>query len=360
MMILGVVNCTAEVTDTFDADVQQIEDSLSESTAADMEELDAGSVAQLTTGGVDAQRLLTYLIERIAGESKSPFAALLLMIPALVFCSIAESYTYSLRYADTKEIMGTMVSLFTASVMVSPLTGLITNAASVVKGAASLMTVYLPVMAGILAFSGHAISSGGYYAAVVTVSQLVSRFCAGVLVPVMNLFLALSVSAGISPSIRIGTLVQSLEKLFKTAISFSMTLFIAVIGLNGALSGAADTVANKTAKFGLSSFIPLIGSSIAEAYGAIQTGVNVLRSGVGVFVILAVFVSFAPLLLRVTLWSFAVFVAQMTAQALSVSSAASVLQSLSSFLSSLRALLVAVMTVFIIASAVMMRIGGQS
>ena len=347
MLLCGELRCSAAAEDVFDDDVRQIEASVDDQTAAALQSLRAGSVSQITTDGVNAGEIFSYLLRQTASEGKEPLAAVTLMIPVLIFCAVGESYTFSLRYAETKEIMGTMVSLFAASILVSPLTGLIAAAVTVIKGTSALMTVYLPVMAGILLFSGHAVASGGYYAAVV-------------LVPLLNLFLALSVSTGIAPSLRIGGLVQSCGKLFKTCITFAMTIFIAVIGLNSALSSAADSVANKAARFSLSSFIPLIGSSIAEAYGAIQGGVNILRSGVGVFVILAVFVSFAPLLLRVMLWSLAVFAAQTVGEALSVSSAQYVLQALTAFLSSLRALLIAVMTVFIIASAVMMTVGGGS
>lgn len=360
VITVGMIRCSAEKSEPFAEDVRRIEDSVDDSIIREMDSLNAGSVETITAEGVDTASVFSYLLSQASSEGKAPLAALTVLIPVLIFASVAESYTVSLRYVETKEIMNVTVSLFAASSIIRPLTGLIASSGTVIKGASALMTAYLPVMAGILMFSGHAVASGGFYAALITVSQLVSKVASVMLAPLLNTFLALSVSAGVSPSLRIGGLVQTVGKFFKTVLTFSMTVFIAVIGLNSSLTSAADTVANKAARFSLSSFIPLIGSSISEAYGAIQGGVNILRSGVGVFVILAVFVSFAPLLIRVLMWSLAVFAAQSVGEALSVSSAQPVLRSVATFLSALRATLIAVMTVFIISSAAMMTIGGRS
>ena len=343
--------------DTFDDEIQQIEDSVDDNTAADLNALGISGVNDVIKG-IDQKAVWEYLADTVSRYGGGPLSALLILTAAILFLALAESYTFSLRYSDTKEIMGAATGLFITSVVISPVTEMIASSVTVMQGAATVMTTYLPVMTAILTFSGHAISSGGYYAAVITVSQLLSRFASSVLSPLLSMLLSLSVCAGISSGIKLGGLIETVSKGFKYGITFAMSIFIAVIGLNGALTGAADSVTDKAARFTLSSFIPLIGSSIAEAYGTIQGSVGVLRSGIGVFVILAVFAAFAPLLIRTVLWTAAFGIAKVTADALGVSSCGSVLNALSQFLSALRALLLAVMTVFIIAAAVMIRIGG--
>ena len=212
----------------------------------------------------------------------------------------------------------------------------------------------------LMAFSGKAISSAGFYASAVTAAQLLSKLASSVLTPILNMILSLSVCTGISSRFSLGGITDTLSKWFKYGITFAVSIFSAILGLNGTLSASADTVASRAARFGLSSFIPLIGSSISEAYGALQNSVSLLKSGVGVLVILALFVTFVPLLIKTLLWSAVLSVAKMTGEVLSVSSAVSVLHSLIQFISALRAVLIAVMVVFIISTSIMLRIGGQS
>lgn len=354
------VKCHAAETVLFEEDKAQIESSIDDDTKRELDEFGINGIDDVIKGGIDSTSVWKFLSDLVTSYSSGPMAALILLIAVLLLASVAESYTYSLRYTETRDIMGVVVSLFITSIIVSPVTQLIALSSKVIQGASAMMTVYLPVMAGILVFSGHAISSGGYYAAVIAVSQIVSRLSATVFTPLLSVFLSLSVCASISSRVRLGGFIEMASKGFKYGITFMMSVFTAVIGLNGALSGAADSVANKAARFGLSSFIPLIGSSIAEAYGALQNSIGILRSGAGVFVIIALFISFAPLIIQTILWSITLWVAKSIGEMLSVASASSIINALSQFLSALRAMMIAVMAVFIISTSIMMSLGGHT
>lgn len=358
-MFCFCIRCNAEEKELFDSEIRQIEDSIGQDSKEELEQLGISGVDDVITNGVDEKKIWDYLLDLIKSNSAGPLSALTTLIAVLLLAGIAESYHYSLRYTQTKDVMGVVVSLFTMSVVISPVTELVSSAVTVIKGASSVMTVYLPVMAGIVAFSGSAIASAGYYTASVTAAQLLSQIASTVLTPLLNTVLCLSVSAGVCSHVSLSGATELLSKAFKYVVTFAVSIFVAVLGLNGALCASADSVANKMTKLGLSSFIPLIGSSISEAYGAMQNSIAVLRSGVGVFVILAVFVTFVPLIIQSVLWSVSLSIAKTVSEVLSVSSAASVLHSLTQFISALRTVLIAVMTVFIISSSIMIRIGGQ-
>ena len=359
MSLYFSVHCSAAIPDTFGQEIKQIEDSVSQDASDDMDRLGASDIDDIITDGVDSEKIWKYLSELIAQNSSGPLSSLAILVAVLLIAGIAESYNHSLRYTETKDIMGVVVGLFTACVVISPITELVSSVGTVIEGASTVMTVYLPVMAGIMAFTGSAIASSGYYAAAVTAAQVLSRIASSVLSPLLNMVLSLSISAGICSRVSLGGITEALSKGFKYCITFAVSIFVAILGLNGALSGSVDSVANKAVKFGLSSFIPLIGSSVSEAYGALQNGITVLKSGVGVFVILAVFVTFIPLLIKTVLWSLTLTAAKTVGEVLSVLSAVSVLHSLIQFISALRTVLIAVLIVFIISSSVMIRIGSQ-
>lgn len=360
VMLLFTFPARAAELDVFDDDIRELEDAVGGDTARDLDELGVSGVEDVLTDGVDTAALFGYLIGQASKYSAGPLSALTVLTAVILLAAVGESYTASLRYTGTREIMGAVVALFIVSSVVVPVTELVSSASAVISGASAVMTVYLPVMAGIMAFSGHAVSSAGYYTAVTAASGVLSRVSSSLLMPVMQLLLSLSVSAGIGGRLRLSGLIEMLSKGLKYLLTFLMSMYAAVLGLNSALSAAGDGLAGRAAKFSLSSFVPLIGSSIAEAYGAIQGSVGVLRSGIGVFVILAVFVSFAPVLIRTLLWSAAIWAADAVGEVFGVTSATAVLRSLSSFLTALRALLVSAAVAFLVSSAVMLRAGGAA
>ena len=345
--------------DLFSEERQLLESGLSDEAKEGMAALGADSIEEIIASGVDGEAVWRYISGMIGKEMKTPLSSFVVLIAAVILCSVAEGYTYSLRYTETSDIMGAAVSLFTASAVISPIMGLLGDSVTVIRGGSSILLIYLPIMAGMLAFSGHTVSSAGYYAAVSGMCGAVGWLASGILMPLLNMLLSLSVCSGISRRINLRGLTSALTNAFKWLLTFAMSVFAAVIGLNGALSSAADGIADKAAKFTLSSLIPFVGASVSDAYSAVRGSVGVLRSGMGVFVILSVCVSILPVLFRCVLWSALIYFSKLTADALSVGSASSMLNTLSSFLSAVRALLICVSVAFILSSAVMMRIGGS-
>ena len=49
-----------------------------------------------------------------------------------------------------------------------------------------------------------------------------------------------------------------------------------------------DVTTNKSVKFVVSSFVPIVGTALGEAFGTVHSCAKVLRSGVGAFGILAI------------------------------------------------------------------------
>ena len=66
-----------------------------------------------------------------------------------------------------------------------------------------------------------------------------------------------------------------------------MTIFTGMITIKSFSGAAADGAAARAVKFGASNFIPIIGSSVSEAYSTVYAGVGVIRSSVGTLGIVA-------------------------------------------------------------------------
>ena len=355
---LGIKTAAAEI-DIFDNELRQLEDSIPDDTSNGLKDLGINGINDVSQG-TDISKLFNYAADTLLGYSKGPMSSMMILICIVLIASIAESYTYSLRYTHTKDIMNIAVSLMTVSTIITPIAELSSDTVAVIKGSSSIMLIYLPVMAGIMAFSGHMIASAGYYTAVVTAAGFLSKISSAVLAPLLNIFLSLAVCSGINGRIKLGGIIEIAAKWFKWILTFAVSMFAAVVGMNAALSGAGDSLTARASKFALSSFIPLIGPSVAEAYQTLQSSLSLLRSGMGVFVIISIIVSFLPVMARILLWSLTVGVSKLIAEAFSVTSANQIFTAISSFLSALRAVIIGVLIAFVISTAVMIHIGGSS
>ena len=344
--------------DIFDESIGELKEGVSPEVREKLSEMgwtdDLSATGELSLGALTEQ-----LAAEIASALGGPLSSLAVSVCVIILSSISEGYAHSLRYTEAREVLSAVGSLLIVSALLSPVIKLIASAADVISAASSLMLLYVPVMAGITAFSGRVIRSGGYLTTVMTASQAIAQLCSRFLSPLLKALLALSAASGVGAMSRLRGLCEIVNSALKWSLAFMMTLFTAVISLQAVVSNAADTVGSRAARFALSSFVPLVGSAISEAYRSIQGSVDLLRSGVGVFVMIALLLTFMPLLVQAVLWMLSVRLSRYAAEALGVGSPAAVLGSVSSVLSALVAVTVCVMSVCVISTGVLISAGGS-
>ena len=139
----------------------------------------------------------------------------------------------------------------------------------------------LPVMAALTAatgrVSGAAVGQGG----TVLLSQLVLDAMDGLLIPLIDGYVAVSCAwaAVDSPGLKkLGELMKGAAALILTGL---LLAFVGYLTASGAIAGSVDAAAVKTAKLAISRAIPVVGGILADASETVLAGAGVLRGTVG-------------------------------------------------------------------------------
>ncbi len=318
----------------------------------------------VTSADADALSALSFenvmaALSKMAGSGMTaPLKGLITMTAVLLLCSMLTAYQNSLT--ESGETVQTVAVLCLSGAVAVPAVGFIGTAGDVIAQCANLFLAYIPMMAVMLAASGKAVSSASYQALTVAAGQGVMRVSSDMILPLLHIFLGIAVSSGIAPQVGLGGFLSLITKLTKWLLGFVMAIFTAVLSLRQAASGALDSLGSKAARFALSSFVPVVGSALSEAYKTVQGSLHVLRSGLGIFVILALAFTFLPVLLQGLGWSLCLFVGKALAEALGVSHCAKLLEALGTVFSTLTAVLLCVPAVLLIAAAAAFAIGGEA
>lgn len=318
----------------------------------------------VTSADADALSALSFenvmaALSKMAGSGMTaPLKGLITMTAVLLLCSMLTAYQNSLT--ESGEAVQTVAVLCLSGAVAVPAVGFIGTAGDVIAQCANLFLAYIPIMAVMLAASGKAVSSASYQALTVAAGQGVMRVSSDMILPLLHIFLGIAVSSGIAPQVGLGGFLSLITKLTKWLLGFVMAIFTAVLSLRQAASGALDSLGSKAARFALSSFVPVVGSALSEAYKTVQGSLHVLRSGLGIFVILALAFTFLPVLLQGLGWSLCLFVGKALAEALGVSHCAKLLEALGTVFSTLTAVLLCVPAVLLIAAAAAFAIGGEA
>ena len=358
LIALSSVSTNAQDISELENSVNKLMDSLSDEVKEDMKSIGVDSPDIMSLSDVSFDSVISLIVDKLSQNSKAPLSASAVVIAVLILNALFDSYTDSLRQSSTKEVLSVVSTLCITTTLVLPVIDLIDDCIITVTDASNFMLLYIPIMVAILTFSGHAVSGASYYSLMVLACQGVSQLSTKFISPLLNIYLGFCVSSSISDRVNLKSLCNMLSKVIKWLIAFTMTVFSALMTIRGMITTAYDSVTARAVRFTMSSFIPIVGAALSESYKTIQGSINLLRTGAGVFVILAILVVFLPSILRCLIWMFSLSLCKTIGEIIGVSSPISMLSSVSSVVSTVFAITVCIMSVFVISTALLITLGG--
>ena len=282
------------------------------------------------------------------------------VICILLLYSLVDSFAQSITQSTMKDVLSIVSSLCIACALVIPVTEVIDVAGNAIITASDFMLAFIPIMLAVLISCGKSLSGAGYYSMMIFAAEGISQLSSKFITPLLNVFLGVSICSTVVPQVKLESITDLFAKTIKWLLSFSFTVFSALLTFKTLISTSIDSVSTRAVRFTMSSFIPVVGAALSDAYKTVQGSVNILKNGIGVFVIFAVAIVFLPVLLRLALWSFSVSVCKTLCQMLSLDQPFRMLVGVSTVLSVLLACLLCIMALFIISTALIITAGGYN
>ena len=207
-----------------------------------------------------------------------------------------------------------IVRISCACVVFRLATRAVTIARTVTETAAHIMELIVPVAEGICILGGavteRQVASAGMMLAV----TLTGEVAAHGLVPLTGALCGLTaVNAGCGV---LGSFTAGLRKALLRLWQFVAVCVSFLLGAQSVIARSADTMAQRTAKFALSTFIPVAGGALAEAWSAVRTGAGFLRSAAGIGGILALLGLLIPAVVPLLLYKAVLSLASQAAEVL--------------------------------------------
>ena len=356
-LLLGLSTFTAAASEINEIyDTAPLYESLSDEVKESLSKLgiystDTASLQNLTFSDVIDEIVV------LAGENmESPLKGLISTIALLLICSMLSTYKTTLS-SDISESINIAAVLCVTCTTAFPTLKIIQSTADVIKTSTDFMLAFVPIMVIAMSVSGHSVSGASYYSVMLATGQGVSQLSSKVIVPFLNMFLGVAVTGGVCPEVKLSGINSLISKLVKWLLAFAMTVFTAVLSFRQIITVSVDDVSTRAVKFTLSSFIPIVGSALSEAYKTVQGSVNLLKSGLGVFAIIAIGFVFLPVILQCVMWIFTLTIGKSIAEVLDVSKVKDLLEGVSSVISAMLAIVLCIMSIYIISTALVLLMG---
>ncbi len=339
-------------------DLSGIYNSLSEEAKQSLKNIGADSANTDKLSKLSFSSIMNEISNIASKNISSPFRGLVSVVALLLLSSIVSAYKNAIN-SDVLTALNITTALCITSAVALPAIGVIRSMSDVITISSNLMLAYIPVMVVIMASSGHPISGASYYNMMLAAGQGVGQLSSKVIVPLLNMFLGVSISSNITPDINLKGFTSMFSKLVKWLLGFAMTIFTAVLSIRQLITTSMDNISTRAVRFTLNSFIPIVGSALSDAYKTVQGSVGLLKSGVGIFVILSVAIVFLPVIIQSIMWIFTLWIGKSVAEALSLNQPAKLIDSISTVFSTMLAILLCLMSIYIISTAIVLIAGGS-
>lgn len=152
----------------------------------------------------------------------------------------------------------------------------------------------LPVITAASAAQGGVTSATALYVGTTAFTSFTSNVITRVLLPSVYFFLSAAIANCVLGDGIMKQLKEMIKKFSAWFLKTVITVFMTYMSITGAVSGTADKAALKVTKAAISTAVPVIGSSLAEASDALLISIGIAKNAVGIygiFALLAVFLS---------------------------------------------------------------------
>ena len=155
----------------------------------------------------------------------------------------------------------------------------------------SLMTPLATVM------TAGGVAMGGATAATFVAMQVFINICKTLLLPLVCVITAFSVSDKIGKTPYLKGVSAILKQILKWGTGFMITVYSVVVGLQAQAASGFDSLAGKSIKYAVGSFVPVVGGALSDSLETVIAGAKTMAGALGIAGVIGVgYICIVPLI----------------------------------------------------------------
>lgn len=213
---------------------------------------------------------------------------LIKLIVLIVLCAILKNLQSSFLSASVGELAFFVCYIVIVSVLIVSLNSVLTMGRSIIDDMVDFMQASIPILITLLVSSGNITSGGIFQPILVVIIEIAAAIMKNIFIPLILLSTILSLVNNISDKVQISKLASFLKQTGTVILGLILTVFIAIITIQGSVGAVVDGVSSKTAKFAIGAFIPVAGKYLADAADTVLGCTLLIKNASGIAVMIGI------------------------------------------------------------------------
>ncbi len=247
--------------------------------------------------GTFLKQIGDYLIIEIDNVLKGFISVLILIIISGLFNTLSVTML-DVNISNTFSICSALCISITVFNLCSILTSNVTH---YIRLLCNVMNTFLPIMIALLTMSGNISSAVVSNGSMLLFISIVQGFLLTFMLPLTKICLVFSCIKSFGGSYNLSSISKTLKNTFTSVTVFIMSIFMFVLSYKNTLSQSVDSISLKTARFAISSLVPLVGSSVNEALRTVTSSLSLIKNSCGIIAIIIIAVMMLPIIINLFL-----------------------------------------------------------
>lgn len=269
----------------------QIKKQLSQETREIMPEFDPEKIiGDVSKGSFDfsisglMKRILRFLFK----EFYLNINILIKLIVLVILCSILKNLQTSFLSESVGELAFYACYIVIVSILLVSFNTALNMGKDIIDNMVAFMHATIPAMITLLVSGGNITSGAVFQPILIMIVEIAATVMKNFFIPLIFLYATLSVINNISDKIQISKLALFLKQIGTWGLGLMLTVFVAIVTIQGTAGAVVDGVTGKTAKFAIGAFIPVAGKYLADAADTVVGCTLLIKNAAGIAVMLGI------------------------------------------------------------------------
>lgn len=238
-------------------------------------------------------RILKYLLNEIFVNAD----ILIKIIVLAVLCAILKNLQNSFLSESVGELAFFVCYIVIVSVLMVSFSSAMKMCMSIIDTMVSFMHSIIPLLITLLISTGSISSAGIMQPLLIMLVEIGATVIKNFFIPIILFVTILNIVNNISDKVQLTKLAGFLKQICTWGLGLILTIFVAVVSIQGSMGAIVDGVTSKTAKFALGAFIPVVGKYLADAAETVVGCTLVIKNASGLAAMIGIIIiCLAPLL----------------------------------------------------------------
>lgn len=212
------------------------------------------------------------------------------LIVLVILCAILKNLQNSFLSKGTGELAFYTCYIVLISILLVSFNTAVQVGIEIINAMVNFMHLCLPVLIALLVASGNVTTGAGMQPILILIVQVFASIIKNILIPLVILSTVVSIIDNISEKIQISRLAGFLKNVVGWSLGLILTIFIAIVTIQGSIGAVVDGVTTKTTKFAIGVFIPVAGKYLADAADAVIGCTLLIKNAVGISMVIGIIV----------------------------------------------------------------------